>query len=131
MVKLKSSITHAIQFVEGTFAVILVALVCVFAVASAMQLTALDWTDNSTFYELIYKVLLMVIGLELARLLVTHNLLAVIELISFVIARKTLKPDISGTDVALVVVSFALLIGARHVLLHGLRHDPSHSHTTQ
>jgi len=44
-------------------------------------------------------VLLLVIGLELVRMLVTHSLSAVLELLAFVIARKMLKPDLSGFTV--------------------------------
>ena len=37
-----------------------------------------------TFYELIGRILLLVIGVELIRTLVTHDLTAVLELLAFV-----------------------------------------------
>jgi len=45
--------------------------VLVFGLRSTQTLAALDWRLPETFYELIYRVLLLVIGIELVRTLVT------------------------------------------------------------
>ena len=48
--------------------------VIAFGFGSAIALAGMDWRDTGTLYELIYRVLLLVIGVELIRTLVTHNL---------------------------------------------------------
>ena len=91
--------------------------VIVFGFGSAIALAGMDWRDTATFYELIYRVLLLVIGVELIRTLVTHNLGAVLELLAFVIARKLLKPDLSALDILLSVSAFAILLVTRRFFL--------------
>ena len=91
--------------------------VIAFGFGSAIALVGMDWRDTATFYELIYRVLLLVIGVELIRTLVTHNLGAVLELLAFVIARKLLKPDLSALDILLSVSAFAILLVTRRFFL--------------
>lgn len=105
-----------IQAFEYFFAVMLLFIVFVSVVTSIGVFVQSDWSRNQTFYDLIYRILLLVIGLELARLLITHNLQSVIELIAFVIARKTLKPDVTSFDILLIGISFALLILSRVII---------------
>jgi hypothetical protein len=62
--------------------------VVAFAYESIFALIQLDWSTTETFYELIYRALLLVISVELIRTLVTHDLMAVLELLAFVVARK-------------------------------------------
>lgn len=85
----------------------------VFAVNSITAMAGMDWRSTETFYELIYRTLLAVIGVELIRTLVTHDLMAVLELLAFVVARKMLKPDLSTLDILLGVGSFVGLLAAR------------------
>lgn len=85
--------------------------------SSGMVLSDMDWRLTETFYELIYRVLLLVIGLELVRMLVVHDLMAILELLAFVIARKMLKPDIVALDIVLAVLAFVALLAARRYLL--------------
>ena len=89
----------------------------IYAVGSVQALIGMDWRASETIYELIYRVLLLVIGLELVRMLVVHDLLAVLELLAFVIARKMLKPDLVATDILLVVLAFVALLWARRYLV--------------
>lgn len=77
----------------------------------------MDWQLSQTFYDLIYRVLLLVIGLELVRTLVLHDLIAILELLAFVIARKMLKPDILALEIVLAVAAFVALLAARRYLL--------------
>ena len=46
------------------------------ALKSLFALTDMDWRSTEMFYELIYRILLL-IGVELIRTLVTHDLTAV------------------------------------------------------
>lgn len=75
-----------------------------------------DWANVDTLYDLINRILLLVICLELIRTLLTHELEAVIELLAFVVARKTMRPDLTVIDILLCSVSFVLLLAARKYL---------------
>ncbi len=106
-----------VRWLEKFLAVAALASVLVAAVLGAIYLSGLNWTDKETFYELIYRVLLLVIGLELVRMLITHSLSAVLELLAFVIARKMLKPDLTSVDIILSVLAFVALLGGRRFLM--------------
>ena len=88
-----------------------------FAFKSVVALIGMDWSSTETFYELIYRVLLLVIGVELIRTLVTHDLTAVLELLAFVVARKMLKPELATIDILLGVGAFVGLLAARRFFL--------------
>src|SRR5215470_8552530 len=104
-------------WVERLLALLILSGVLVFGVRSTQALAGMDWRLTETFYELIYRVLLLVIGLELVRTLVTHELRAILELLAFVVARKMLKPDLVVLDVLLSVLAFVALLGANRFLL--------------
>ncbi len=99
---------------ERLLASIVFIAVIVFVVMSVPVLLSMDWSDTDTFYALIYRVLIIVIGLELVRMLVTHSIAAVLELLAFVIARKMLKPDLTSIDIVLGVFAFVALMASRH-----------------
>jgi len=113
MAKTSNLLDKCIVLFEYLFAVVVLFTVIISVVASFNTFIQFDWASNKSFYDFIYRILLLVIGLELARLLITHNLQAVLELIAFVIARKTLKPDITSLDIVFIVISFFLLICSR------------------
>ena len=91
--------------------------VIAFAFGSVSALLVLDWHSTETFYELIYRTLLLVIGVELIRTLLTHDLFAILELLAFVVARKMLKPELPTLDILLGVAAFVVLLAARRYLL--------------
>ncbi|MDR2856442.1 MAG: hypothetical protein LBV50_01160 [Novosphingobium sp.] len=99
-------------WIERTLALVILGGVVVFSLGSAQTLAAMDWRGTETFYELIYRVLLVVIAVELVRTLVTHDLRAILELLAFVVARKMLKPDLGVMDIFLCVLAFAALLAA-------------------
>ena len=106
-----------VRWFEKILAIAVLASVIVAAVKGGFYLAGMDWTAKETFYELIYRMLLLVIGLELVRMLITHSLAAVLELLAFVIARKMLKPDLTATDIILSVLAFvALLVGRKYLM---------------
>ncbi len=104
------------EWFERCLAVCIFLGVVVFTIQSAWTFGLMDWSQTETIYELIYRVLLAVIALELIRTLVTHELQSVLELLAFVVARKTLKPDLSVYDIFLSVGAFAILLGCRRFL---------------
>lgn len=102
---------------------LLMALVVIVATAFAFihsfgVLTDMDWSKMSTFYEMMDRVLLIIIGLEFVRMIVVRNLISVLELLAFVIARKMLKPDMSSLDIAFGSFAFVLLVGTRYIIEH-------------
>lgn len=105
------------QWFERLLAVCIFLGVVAFTAHSAMAFSRMDWGSTETIYELVYRVLLAVIGLELIRTLLTHNLQSVLELLAFVVARKTLKPDLSVVDILLSVLAFAVLLVCRRYLV--------------
>lgn len=91
--------------------------VVVYGYVSATVLVGMDWRNTETFYELIYRVLLLVIAVELVRTLITHDLIAILELLAFVIARKMLKPELEAVEIVMSVVGFVALLAARWYFL--------------
>jgi hypothetical protein len=101
-------------WIERLAALVILGGVVAFARGSVQTLIAMDWRATETFYELIYRVLLLVIALELVRTLVTHDLRAILELLAFVVARKMLKPDLNVLDILLCVLAFVALLAANY-----------------
>lgn len=104
-------------WLERLLALVILGGVLVFGLHSIQILVAMDWQQAGTFYELIYRVLLLVIGVELSRTLITHDLRAILELLAFVVARKMLKPDLAVLDILLSVLAFVALLAANHFWL--------------
>jgi len=118
----------AVRFFEKMLALAVLISVLVSSTKGGIYLAGLDWTLKETFYELIYRTLLLVIGLELVRMLITHSLAAVLELLAFVIARKMLKPDLTAVDIILSVLAFVILLGGRKYLMSPTCYEPSKLH---
>jgi len=121
---LKKLYVPAVRFFEKLLAFAVMVSVLVAFVEGAIFLAGQDWTAKETFYELIYRVLLLVIGLELVRMLFTHSLAAVLELLAFVIARKMLKPDLTAVDIILSVFAFVCLLAGRKYLMSRSCYEP-------
>ncbi len=107
-----------IRWLELLMALIVIAATAFAFVRSFGVLKDMNWESTGTFYEMIDRVLLIVIGLEFVRMLVVRNLVAVLELLAFVVARKMLKPEMSSLDIALGSFAFVLLVGARYAIEH-------------
>src|SRR5262245_45163480 len=78
-------------WIERLLALVILGGVLMFGLRSTQTLAGMDWRLTETFYEMIYRVLLLVIGVELVRTLVTHELRSILELLAFVVARKMLS----------------------------------------
>ena len=109
--------SRIIRGMEFLLAIAVLIGVIVSSVGSIQVLLSMDWRTTETYYELIYRVLLLIIGVELVRMLVVHDLAAVLELLAFVIARKMLKPDLVAVDILLVVTAFVALMWARRFVV--------------
>src|SRR5262245_11702563 len=115
--RISSYFTTIAVWIERLLALVILGGILVFGLRSTPTLAATDWRLTETFYELIYRVLLLVIGVELIRTLVTHELRALLELLAFVVARKMLKPDLAVLDILLSVLAFVALLAANRFWL--------------
>lgn len=120
----KRAFIPLVRWLERALAVVVLAGVLVAMVLGARTIAGADWSAIETFYDLIYRVLLLVIGLELVRMLITHSLGAVLELLAFVIARKMLKPDLTAADIILSVLAFVILLAGRKHLMSRSCYEP-------
>ncbi|MDN5279457.1 MAG: hypothetical protein PWR01_3422 [Clostridiales bacterium] len=98
---------------ERILAISILLGMAVFFYFSVASMGGVDWSLTESLYELINRILLLVICLELIRTLLTHDLEAVLELLAFVVARKTMKPDLTVIDILLSVIAFIMLMAAR------------------
>lgn len=110
-------VTASASWLERLLALGILVGIIVFAVAGTTALTSMDWGNPDAFYEMMYRVLMLIIGVELARTLLTHDLEAILELLAFVVARKILKPEVAALDIFLSVTAFVGLLVARKYLL--------------
>ena len=117
MITTQNIITKTVKTIEKIMAVVVILAVVLYIIASIGYFWNASWQEKETFYELIYRTLLVTIGLELARMFVTHNFLSILELLAFVVARKMLKPDLTSVDVALGIASFVLILVANRYLI--------------
>ena len=108
---------YVVRGLEISLAIMVIFGVIAAAIGSFQELIQLNWKLEKSFDELIHRVLLVVIGLELVRMLVVHSLSAVLNLLAFVIARKLLKPNIESTDLIMSVAAFVALMAAHRYLL--------------
>ncbi len=115
--KSKEIIHTYVKYIEIFLAFFVILSVVFFVINSIQLLVLADWHSKDTFYELIYRILLATVGLEMARMLVTHNFLSILELMAFVVARKMLKPDTTTLDVSLGILSFVLILAANKYLI--------------
>lgn len=104
----------SIIFLEKIVALAVIIGVGLYAGGSIVAVTDMDWAMTDTYYELINRVLAIIVGLELVRMLISHSIAAVLELLAFIIARKMLKPDLESIDIMAGVLAFVALMAARH-----------------
>lgn len=84
----------------------------VFAVGDFFQR---DWSSMATMYDFIATILLILLGLEVARLILVHSIVVVMELMLLIIARKMLYPDILAIEMIYCAIAFAIIVGVYYV----------------
>ena len=117
-----------ITILEKCIALAVLAGVIAYVAHSVFALYVMDWSLTSTYYELVNRVLAAIIGLELVRMLVSHSIAAVLELLAFVISRKMLKPELDSIDIAAGVAAFVALMAARHFFTESRFLEDEHRH---
>ncbi len=78
----------------------------------------LDWTAMATLHEIGQRVLLITIGMELVRTLISHELASLVNLLSFVIARRMLESQTPFWEVPMGVAAFAALTATSRYLMN-------------
>jgi hypothetical protein len=108
-----------VSWCERIIALALLLGVVGFFLATLRFAVGLDWNSVATLHEIGQRVLLMTIVLELVRTLISHNVASLVNLMSFVIARRMLEPGTAFWEVPLGVAAFAALMATRRFLLSG------------
>lgn len=120
---IKIHLNHIVSALEFVLGVIVVAGSMWYLFTGLIELFALQLDPINAFNEFIHLLLAVIIGFEVARILITHNLLAIIEILGFVMARKVLSPETTAEDILIVIISFAILVAARWLLHQGSIYD--------
>lgn len=116
-----SSINEAlVKWFERLVAFALLLGVGCFFLATVRIALHLDWGSMASLHEVGQRVLLITIGMELVRTLISHELASLVNLMSFVIARRMLEPQTAFWEIPLGVASFAALMATRRYLLQGM-----------
>ena len=112
-----------VKWCERVIALALLLGVICFFLATLRMALGLDWSSMATLHEIGQRVLLITIGMELVRTLISHELSSLVNLMSFVIARRMLEPQTAFWEVPLGVAAFAALMATRRYLLNGMSED--------
>lgn len=75
--------------------------------------------EYAVLQKIVENLLLIAIAAEFALLLLFHRMSAAVEVVVFVIARKTVSPQITALDLLLCAAAIAGLIILRHYYLPG------------
>lgn len=111
---MKEKLNYYLNFLESLLAIVVLFGVGAYFVNSFTTINTLDWASIDSFYFFVNYVLALVVGIELAKLMITHDVYAITALLTFVVARKMLKPDLSSQEIFWGVVSFAILFCLNH-----------------
>lgn len=109
-----------VKWCERIIALALLVGVLCFFLATVRIALGLEWGSMATLHEMGQRVLLMTIAMELVRTLVSHELSSLVNLMSFVIARRMLEPETAFWEIPLGVAAFAALAATKRYLLTGL-----------
>ncbi len=115
MQKLVSAATRArngiLEITEIILAAMVLCAVVYFGFNGAQAFLSKDWSSISVMYEFISFILLILLGLEVTRLILVHNITVVMELMLLIIARKMLYPEIVALDLLFCAIAFSLVVG--------------------
>jgi hypothetical protein len=103
------------KWFEAVLAILVLGGVFSFGLNGLMNFFTKDWADIATFYSFISFILLLLVGIELVRLILSQNITTVLELTILIVARKTLDPKIDAFGLLLSVISLGLLVGINYL----------------
>ncbi len=111
-----------IHFFLSLLAVLLLAAAAIAAYDTVVSEYPALWQGKDEYavlQKIIENLLLIAIAAEFALLLAFHRMSAAVEVVVFVIARKTVNSDITALDLFLCAAAIAALIVLRHHYLPG------------
>lgn len=119
-------LNHHVGNMIHMFLSILAILILAAAVIMTFQMIVRDFPklwqpidEYKALQEIVSNILLIAIAAELGLLLLYHRTSAAVEVIIFVIARKTVSPDASALELLLSVVALSGLLIVRFYFLPG------------
>ena len=131
---LLSELLHWVEVVLAAISVAFVAVGVLYLLAELLHFReAIEQSNlHSSYEELLSDILLLVVGIELALMLVRRTPDALIEVMFFVVARKMLIKSDSFWDLILGVAALAGLFAIRKYLERTPGdHDQEHDHGEQ
>ncbi len=124
--KIERAIANYVGVVIHLFLSVLALLLLIAAGIAAYDTVVRDfpqlWQQNDEYVALqriVENVLLIAIAAEFAFLLLYHRMSAAVEVVVFVLARKTVNPNITALDLLLCAAAIAGLIILRFYYLPG------------
>lgn len=111
-----------IHFFLSALAVLLLVAAAIAAYDTVVREFPALWQQQDEYtvlQRIIENILLIAIAAEFALLLLFHRMSAAVEVMVFVIARKTVSPNITALDLLLCAAAIAGLIILRHYYLPG------------
>lgn len=108
---MNKKIINVLEITEKIVAVIVFLFVIYFSYQSILTFLTKDWSDVLVMYDFIYLSLAILLGLEVCRLILVHNLKIILELMILIVARKVLYPKIDTLDILICITSLAALLG--------------------
>ncbi len=124
--KIERAIANYVGVVIHLFLSVLALLLLIAAGIAAYDTVVRDfpqlWQQSDEYVVLqriVENVLLIAIAAEFAFLLLYHRMSAAVEVVVFVLARKTVNPDITALDLLLCAAAIAGLIILRFYYLPG------------
>jgi uncharacterized membrane protein (DUF373 family) len=106
----------------SALAVLLLAAAAIAAYDTIVRDFPMLWQQKDEYavlQKIIENLLLIAIAAEFALLLLFHRMSAAVEVVVFVIARKTVSPDVNALDLMLCAAAIAGLIILRYYYLPG------------
>lgn len=104
-----------LRVAEMVLAMVVFVGVAYFSVVTLSAFWYRDWTNVTTIHDFIGTVLIILLGFEVVRLILVHNIAVVLELMLLVIARKMLSPDIGALDLVYCAGAFAIMVGVYYL----------------
>ena len=124
--KLEKKMRHFILWIEVIMAMFIIATVFVSGKDIVVLIYKVFMTEATSSYEvlqgLLAHILLLVVGLELALMLIGHTAGNVLEVILYAIARKMLISSSNSVDILLGVISLAIIFAVdKYLHTHGVK----------
>ena len=113
--KLKKPVVRGVLMLEFFLAALVIIGTGFYLVLSLGVLFS-DYSDPKIYFsDLVSIFLSAIIGIEVGRVLITHNLIAMFDVLGLILVRKALDPKTSVLEVLILVFAFAVLILARKI----------------